>query len=231
MMDTFAVQTRLKSLGFDPGPIDGILGRQTTAAVAAFQAARGLEIKWPGTIGPKTLTALWEGVAAPAPPPGRPPWLDLALRKRGLHEREDHAELTQFLKSDGGSIGDPAKIPWCGDFVETCIAVTLPKEPMIGNPYLARNWGKFGQECEPTLGAVMVFWRGKKNGISGHVAFAVGQSAASYYVLGGNQSDSVSVAPLAKGRLLCARWPLTYPMPERISLAKMSGGKISIQEA
>jgi peptidoglycan hydrolase-like protein with peptidoglycan-binding domain len=32
------VQERLKSLGFDPGPIDGINGNRTRAALGAFQS-------------------------------------------------------------------------------------------------------------------------------------------------------------------------------------------------
>jgi peptidoglycan hydrolase-like protein with peptidoglycan-binding domain len=37
------VQQRLRRLGFDPGPIDGVVGRRTTRAVSAFQAHHGLE--------------------------------------------------------------------------------------------------------------------------------------------------------------------------------------------
>ena len=40
--DRFAVQNGLKTLGFDPGPIDGVLGRQVRAATRAWQKARGL---------------------------------------------------------------------------------------------------------------------------------------------------------------------------------------------
>jgi len=36
------LQTTLKSLGFDPGVIDGVLGRGTRAAIRAYQQARGL---------------------------------------------------------------------------------------------------------------------------------------------------------------------------------------------
>ncbi|MGB9780748.1 LysM peptidoglycan-binding domain-containing protein [Caldanaerobacter sp.] len=36
------LQARLKSLGFDPGPIDGIFGPRTEAAVKAYQQSRGL---------------------------------------------------------------------------------------------------------------------------------------------------------------------------------------------
>lgn len=230
-MDIRAVQKRLKELGFDPGPIDGQIGRLTTAAVTAFQQAKRIDAKYPGTIGPKTLAALFpEKPEVTVPRPAAHPWFDLALRKKGLHEGRDYAELAKFLKSDGGTVGDPRRVPWCGDFVETCIAVTLPNEPLPTNPYLARNWLKFGQATKPTFGAVLVFWRGKKSGVSGHVGFAAGQSQSSYYLLAGNQSDAVSVAPISKTRLLGARWPSTMQLPE-IALPIMKGGKLSINEA
>lgn len=42
--DTVAeIQRALARLGFDPGPIDGIAGSRTRAAVKAYQTARGLE--------------------------------------------------------------------------------------------------------------------------------------------------------------------------------------------
>jgi hypothetical protein len=50
------VQTRLKELGFDPGPIDGVFGAGTRAAVVAFQQSRGLAPD--GVVGPKTKEAL-----------------------------------------------------------------------------------------------------------------------------------------------------------------------------
>ena len=38
------LQARLQTLGFNPGPIDGIFGSGTDAAVRAFQRARGIEV-------------------------------------------------------------------------------------------------------------------------------------------------------------------------------------------
>jgi peptidoglycan hydrolase-like protein with peptidoglycan-binding domain len=35
-MNVLDIQTRLKALGFDPKPLDGLPGRRTTAAVTAF---------------------------------------------------------------------------------------------------------------------------------------------------------------------------------------------------
>jgi peptidoglycan hydrolase-like protein with peptidoglycan-binding domain len=50
------LQNQLKAAGFDPGAADGAFGPKTTAAVKAFQRARGLEAD--GVVGPKTWAAL-----------------------------------------------------------------------------------------------------------------------------------------------------------------------------
>lgn len=50
------VQRALKALGYSPGPIDGIYGPQTVAAVRAFQVDKGLVPD--GEVGPKTAQAL-----------------------------------------------------------------------------------------------------------------------------------------------------------------------------
>ena len=42
--DMVRVQRALAGRGFNPGPIDGRLGRRTEATLAAFQAAYGLKI-------------------------------------------------------------------------------------------------------------------------------------------------------------------------------------------
>lgn len=55
-MDTAAIQRALLSLGFDPGPVDGLLGKKTTAAIVAFQKAS--ELVADGKAGPKTIAAL-----------------------------------------------------------------------------------------------------------------------------------------------------------------------------
>lgn len=42
--DITGIQGRLRNLGYNPGPVDGRLGRQTRAALAVFQADEGLEV-------------------------------------------------------------------------------------------------------------------------------------------------------------------------------------------
>lgn len=59
-----ALQTALKSLGYDPGNIDGIFGDGTEDAVRLFQSQHGLVVD--GVAGPKTLNMLQFGNAEPA---------------------------------------------------------------------------------------------------------------------------------------------------------------------
>lgn len=50
------LQARLNNLGFDAGPVDGIMGRKTKAATREFQAAHGLVVD--GISGPQTQNRL-----------------------------------------------------------------------------------------------------------------------------------------------------------------------------
>ncbi len=138
------------------------------------------------------------------------PWMVEAKKVLGLHETRDRAVLAKWLKSDGKTLGDPSKLPWCGDFVDTAIELALPDEPRPGklgeNPYWALNWLLFGKACNPAYGAVVAFERPG----GGHVGFLVGQDEKRFYVLGGNQGDTVSVTPIDRGRARGYRWPTTY---------------------
>jgi peptidoglycan hydrolase-like protein with peptidoglycan-binding domain len=54
--DVSGAQALLKKLGQDPGPIDGILGPRTAAAIRGFQKAERLTID--GTLNAETRAAL-----------------------------------------------------------------------------------------------------------------------------------------------------------------------------
>ena len=60
-MDTRQIQALLVYLGYDPGEVDGIPGKNTRRAVLAFQAAEGLTQD--GSPGPLTQAALLDAVA------------------------------------------------------------------------------------------------------------------------------------------------------------------------
>jgi hypothetical protein len=211
-----SVQTRLAELRYYTALIDGIAGPLTDGALVAFKRALGWRPRPVPVI--ETLPRLFADDAPPLPEPtelaGDPPWLREILKVRGLHERRNNARLREWLASDGRTIGDPGRLPWCGDAVQTPIALTLPDEPLPKNTWLAQAWSReFGRECGIVRGAVCVFWRGSPSSWKGHVGFVVGDDAEAVHVLGGNQGNAITDdARISRHRLIGCYWPLTYPM-------------------
>jgi uncharacterized protein (TIGR02594 family) len=167
-----------------------------------------------GVFGPNTLKASKGAFGLHEVVPNDPPWIYEGRKVIGLHEVRDNYVLRTWLYSDGSRLGDPAQLPWCGDFAETAMKRGLPGEVFTGvmkeNPYYAQNWAYFGVETQPVYGCVVVF---KRPG-GGHVGFAVGQDNLNYMVLGGNQGDKVSVVPVPKARCIATRWPSSYANPK-----------------
>jgi uncharacterized protein (TIGR02594 family) len=204
-MDILAVQKALKLQGFDPGPLDGLWGRLTAAAVKAFQRKLGIPL---GLLTPDTERS----ILAASPPVQQQTglvWFDEAVHLLGIVEKPGSASnpvILDWAKDlDLAYAGDD--IPWCGLFVAHCVGSTLPDEPLPTNPLGARNWTKFGRSTLPVQGAVLVFWRESRDGGKGHVGFYAGEDRDTFKILGGNQSDRVGYARIAKNRLLGARWP------------------------
>jgi len=98
------LQSRLNAAGFNPGPIDGVFGPQTQAAVRAFQASRGLVAD--GIVGPRTWGALG-GVGVPAPAPSPVSTTGRVLRQgaRGEDVRALQQRLAQLGFDAGGGDG------------------------------------------------------------------------------------------------------------------------------
>jgi peptidoglycan hydrolase-like protein with peptidoglycan-binding domain len=78
------IQDRLKTLGFYRGPVDGIFGGGTEAAVMALQRAKKLEVD--GKVGPMTWAKLFEGDEIPDPAIGTKPLLFRILALTGSFE-------------------------------------------------------------------------------------------------------------------------------------------------
>lgn len=227
MTDWRAVQQRLRTLGFDPGPVDGIRGPKTDAALVAFKKSIGLRAR--PYLGPLTRAALFD-IRPPRHAKDGLPWMDAASAVMGLHERRDTARLRQWFDRSVAWI-DPREIPWCGAFVATCFRVWDAAIPLPENPLGARNWCNFGIDCGPQLGACMVFWRGSPAGWKGHVGFYWGEDRTHFHILGGNQSNAVTVTRIAKGRFLGARWPAGHPQPKKIIHLTPGGVPVSENEA
>lgn len=119
-------------------------------------------------------------------------------------------------------------VPWCGLFAAV-VAKRAGWEP-VKDPLWARNWASFGVGVEQAgLGDILVFVRDG----GGHVGFYVGEDAGYYHVLGGNQSDAVTITRIAKSRCIAKRrpkWKISQPAsvkPYRLSAA----GAVSSNEA
>jgi len=77
---------------------------------------------------------------------------------------------------------------------------------------------------KPTIGCVVVFWRGKRDGWHSHVGFYAGCAKnGDILVLGGNQGDGVSIRPYPADRLLGYRWPETVPLSPDVEPLSKSG--------
>lgn len=207
------IQRRLVAHGYKID-IDGAIGHGTTNAIAAFQKRNG--IRQTGTATDETIQALRANASksegAPESPPSEimPPWMSELYRRRGIHEKRDNAVLTSFLKI-GKFLGDPAKLPWCGDAIETAIIKTLPKETVPNNPFWAQAWKDWGVECGPIPGAIGVI---RWNARSGHVGIVANydRQRGRVLLLGGNQSDSINLTWFGYDKFIAFRWPKSFPM-------------------
>lgn len=231
MVSTLQIQRALASRGYDPGPLDGVRGRKTIAAINAFQRANGLAVD--GLVGDRTAASLFGAERADLQA-AAVPWLTEAQRLIGV--REDVSAASNPLLIGWGREIDchytNDETPWCGLFVGHCIASQLPSEALPTNPLGARQWQKFGRRCDPQAGAVMVFWRVSRADGRGHVGFYVAEDAHGFYhIVGGNQSDAVNVSRVPKGRFLDARWPATAMPPAGKPVMADATGRISQREA
>lgn len=235
-MEVIEIQRALNNRGFNPGDIDGVWGRRTMLAVKAFQKTYGLQSD--GIVGPLTLRTLLGNLGTPAATPsdteGSPlVWYEEALRLIGTKEDESYRsnpEILQWAKKLNIDYRTD-DIPWCGLFVAHCIGATLPDEELPSHPLAARSWAKFGGPSEAMRGAVLVFWRDSKASGRGHVGFYYAEDDEAFHVLGGNQSNAVNLARVAKNRLLAVRWPRTATVLSGTVVSAQSNEPLSHNEA
>jgi uncharacterized protein (TIGR02594 family) len=154
-----------------------------------------------------------------------------AIRLHGIEEHTGRANNPTILAwadeigVDDVFLGDST--PWCGLFAALC--VKRAGWELVRNPLWALNWTRFGRSAdEPALGDVLVFRRPG----GGHVGFYVGEDDLSFHVLGGNQSDSVSITCILRDRLAaCRRAPWRFAQPRAVRSIRLTAlGAISANE-
>lgn len=136
-----------------------------------------------------------------------PVWLTVARRYLGTQEKPGKANnpviVKWFADSNSPHIKDDATA-WCAAYVGGVLkeAGYTGSGSVAARSYL--NWGK--PISKPRVGAITVFKRGNSSW-QGHVAFFLRDLGTHIEVLGGNQSNKVSIARYKKADLLGYRWP------------------------
>lgn len=138
------------------------------------------------------------------------PWYDAALNEyeKGVKEirgDEHNPDILKYHDSTSLKATDD-ETAWCSSFVNWCMEVAGEQGT---NSAAARSWLKWGRKItEPEVGCVVVFARGNSSW-QGHVGFVRHVNAdGSLDVLGGNQSNAVSIKTYSTDRLLGYRMPV-----------------------
>jgi uncharacterized protein (TIGR02594 family) len=181
----YAIQQKLKTLGQDPGPLDGIWGDKTRDAIAQ-QLGIGRVIN-PGS-------AMVEA-----------PWFDLAMKEIGTKEVPgpgSNPDVVEYLtEASGVAYGD--EVPWCAALVGAMLkrAGYKPSGSLMARSYI--DWGTVIDK--PRKGCIVVLKRGAPP--AGHVGFANDWTGSTIQLLGGNQADKVSLSNFSRASVLAYRWP------------------------
>lgn len=232
------LQLRLRDLGA-PLRGTGYFGGATDTAVSAFQRRAGL--KADGVVGKATAVALdMAGDTLPVAVDVRPLWLQAGLALLGTKEfagARDNQVILDWAHDLGDKIAKEYthdSIPWCGLFAAHCLAAVGLKGP--AQPLWALNFAGEWPSVRLDGPAVGAFAPMLRDG-GGHIMQVVGRDQHGNVMgLGGNQHDSVSVAPFAVSRLNKGFWwPAGVPLPALVGISRLplvnSDGQISAHEA
>ena len=149
----------------------------------------------------------------------KPVWVTIAegeLGVTGINGDEHNPRIIEYLQTttfpDEAIAHSGDEIPWCSAFVNWCIeqAGLQGTDSAAARSWLFWNQGK--PLSEPVFGCIVVFRRlidGVDNGRAGHVGFWMKTEGDRVHVLGGNQSNRVSVDTYPLEHVLGYRFPRT----------------------
>lgn len=139
-----------------------------------------------------------------------PAWLAEARRHIGTKEIPGAKHEPKILAwwraiKRGGIKSD--EVPWCAAFVGGCLESVGIKSSRFESAKSYLAWGV--PITRPVYGCIAVFSRAG----GGHVGFVIGSDGEGrLHILGGNQGDAVSIAPIEGKRAVGYRWPIGIPV-------------------
>ncbi|MFN3744750.1 MAG: TIGR02594 family protein [Hyphomicrobiaceae bacterium] len=140
----------------------------------------------------------------------QPSWMAEAWRELGQSELPGPANNPRIVAMfhELGHYGHGDETAWCAAFVGACLerAGIASTRSLRARSYL--DWGT--PSDAPETGSVVVLRRGNDPAL-GHVGFLVGMTSSHVFVLGGNQSNAVTVAAFDRTLVLGFREPPSQP--------------------
>jgi uncharacterized protein (TIGR02594 family) len=135
------------------------------------------------------------------------PWFAIAHAELGTREvlgSGDNPRIVSYLRSTTlkAPYSSNDETAWCSAFVNWCVE----RAGYAGTDSAwARSWLNWGRRTDkPVVGCIAVF---ERNVTSGHVGFFVSSARGKIRVLGGNQSNAVTIADYPQSRHLGYRIP------------------------
>jgi len=159
----------------------------------------------------------------------KPSWIQEAEKHIGTREipgPKHHSKILAWWKAikRGGIKSD--EVPWCAAFVGGCLEAVGVRSTRYESAKSYMAWGV--TLSRPVYGCIAVFSR--KGG--GHVGFVVGSDGKGrLLILGGNQANAVSIAPIEGSRATGYRWPDGIPLTNHALPVIASGELSSTNEA
>lgn len=158
------------------------------------------------------------------------PWITEAKKFLGTKEvpgAKDNSVILEFWKQ--------GKISWQADHDETAwcavfhAAIYERLNIRSQRDSWSQGWKSWGESLTaPIYGCTVIF---RWDASSGHIGWFVGWKNGKMLILGGNQSNSVTIAEFATDKVLAYRWPTGYkrtqPVPMQSSSAKTKSEDIA----
>ncbi len=147
--------------------------------------------------------------------------IELARSYLGTKELKgsvDNPKIMEMYRTVGHEWVEHDEVAWCAAFVGHCLerAGFTSTRKLNARSYL--TWGEKVPGVEQAReGDIVIFTRGAGTA-QGHVAIFLKATGSQVEVLGGNQSDGVTIARYPRSRLLGIRRPLAVSAPVRPEL-------------
>ena len=127
----------------------------------------------------------------------------------------DNPKIMEMYKSVGHDWVEHDEVAWCAAFVGHCLERSGLRSSRKLNAQSYLTWGEKVAGIEQAReGDIVVLSRGNATW-QGHVAFFLKAAGNQVDVLGGNQSNAVSVARYSKSRILGIRRAIAADAPKR----------------